>query len=214
MQQLAISLNQIFGWNIALSTIVAITIGALWTIYFNRIKESQRAEFQKQIEFQKSEFSKQLENLKTKNDKINYITKTQFDAEFKMYQELSKKTFDAYINIGMLNIDLESLSSIGLNTIEEDFLEKKGSVSEANYSFAECFRSYYPFIDKNICIEYKKFLDQLLEIDKKVSSIEYIKKNDKMIEKDIINVKQQIDVINENLREYLQTLKIMDGNNE
>ena len=74
MEQIAISLNQIFGWSIGISLIVACLISALWSIYFNRIKEGQKAEFQKQIEEQKSEFAKEIENLKAKNDKLNYIS--------------------------------------------------------------------------------------------------------------------------------------------
>ena len=53
MEQFAISLNQLFGWSIGTSVIVACLISALWSIYFNRIKEGQKAEFQKQIENQK-----------------------------------------------------------------------------------------------------------------------------------------------------------------
>ncbi len=93
MEQITISISEIFGWSIGISTLVAVAFGALWSIGFNRIKEGQKAEFQKQIETQKAEFSKEIEYLKAKNDKCNYITKTQFDAEFKIYQELSAKLF-------------------------------------------------------------------------------------------------------------------------
>ena len=70
MEHIAISLNQIFGWSIGVSVIVACLISALWSIYFNRIKEGQKAEFQKQIEEQKSEFAKEIENLKAKNENL------------------------------------------------------------------------------------------------------------------------------------------------
>ena len=78
MHQLTISINQILGVSTATSALLSILISALWALYFNRIKEGQKAEFQKQIEAQKAEFSKQLEIIKAKNEKMNYITRTQF----------------------------------------------------------------------------------------------------------------------------------------
>ena len=50
MSELTLSISQIFGISSALATLIAICICALWGIWFNRIKEGQRAEFQKQIE--------------------------------------------------------------------------------------------------------------------------------------------------------------------
>lgn len=102
MQQLTISINQILGLSTAVSALLSILISALWAIYFNRIKEGQKTEFQKQIEVQKAEFSKQLESIKAKNEKMNYITKTQFDAEFKMYQELSGACFLMFLDNSLL----------------------------------------------------------------------------------------------------------------
>ena len=44
MHQLTISINQILGVSTATSALLSILISALWAIYFNRIKEGQKAD--------------------------------------------------------------------------------------------------------------------------------------------------------------------------
>lgn len=210
MEQITISISEIFGWSIGISTLVAVAFGALWSIGFNRIKEGQKAEFQKQIENQKSEFTKELETLKAKNDKINYITKIQFDAEYKMYQDLSQKMFNAYINIGMMNIEEKDIETLNDNDRKEYFLEKKKAAFDAYYSFIKCFQTYYPFINKDICDAYNIFKNQILNIDKTVSTIDYVRRNKDSINDNINKITEQINIINDVLRNYLQSLKVYE----
>ena len=99
IEQLTISIKEILGLSSVLSGLIALSVCAIWSIVFNRIKEGQKAEFQKQIETQKAEFTKELETLKAKNDKCNYITKTQFDVEFKIYQEISEPIFNMFFDV-------------------------------------------------------------------------------------------------------------------
>lgn len=145
MEQITISISEIFGWSIGISTLVAVAVGALWSIGFNRIKEGQKAEFQKQIETQKAEFTKELETLKAKNDKCNYITKTQFDAEFKMYQELSSSTFEALMTLRIID------KEVYLGDLQKEYNEKwKTESLEKVNSFATIVHKYAPFIEENI----------------------------------------------------------------
>lgn len=74
-------------------------IGKIWA---DKLMETQRKQNQKEIEKFKSELHKELELLKAKNEKMNYITKTQFDAEFKMYQELSEACFLMFLDNSLL----------------------------------------------------------------------------------------------------------------
>ena len=71
-------------------------IGKIWA---DKLMETQRKQNQKEIEKFKSELHKELELLKAKNEKMNYITKTQFDAEFRMYQELSEACIETFISV-------------------------------------------------------------------------------------------------------------------
>lgn len=87
MDNLALSIMQIIGISGTTSLIIVILAGKLWGIWFNRIKEGQKAEFQKQIQ-----------EIQAQYDKLNHISKTQFDAEFKMYQELSEACFEMVLS--------------------------------------------------------------------------------------------------------------------
>ena len=49
---------------------------------------------------------------------FNYISKTQFDAEFKIYQELSEPIFDMFF-------DVLKLFPMGLDYVPEDETDRK-----------------------------------------------------------------------------------------
>lgn len=153
MHQLPISINQILGLSTAASALLSILISALWAIYFNRIKEGQKAEFQKQIEAQKAEFSKQLEIIKAKNEKMNYITKTQFDAEFKMYQELSETCFLMFLDNSLLFPNcIDKLPDKEAEIEEYKNRYKRAKDSMLNYQ--NMLYKYAPFIKEDL---YKLF---------------------------------------------------------
>ena len=220
MHQLTISINQILGVSTATSALLSILISALWAIYFNRIKEGQKAEFQKQIEAQKAEFSKQLESIKAKNEKMNYITKTQFDTEFKMYQELSEACF-------LMFLDNSLLFPRGIDYLPREEEERK-KVFEERYKAARdslilyqnMLYKYAPFIS----VRLYKFFEQLRELahrqvqwypdfvlgrlesdvikelkDEKIACRERTKEIEDLHKKLI-----------EELREYLQSLKVQE----
>lgn len=223
MTELAISINQILGFSTATSALLSILISALWAIYFNRIKEGQRAEFQKQIEEQKVEFNKQLENIKAKNEKMNYITKTQFDAEFKMYQELSEPIFEMFS-------DVIKLFPVGIDFVPEDpkerkdFYEKRYNKAMHNLLiFQKKLYAYAPFIPQKIYDMYNDFRteagkqvnwypnfvlhpDSSLIKDLRSESLECWERTEKLIDK--------YDKIIQKLRDYLQSLKVQEDLNE
>lgn len=213
MEQITLSVSEVFGWPIGVSALVAVCVGALWSIYFNRIKEGQKAEFQKQIETQKAEFSKELEYLKAKNDKLNYITKTQFDAEFKMYKELSKSTYKVKI------LFVDYLKRILDKSFDANFVESYKNVSIEIMNFQEILASYAPFINKNLNEHFENFR---MYVDKKIKFIQiesekYIKNEitEKEFIKSVCSVKfEKIEQLHENivnnLRTYLQSLKVQE----
>lgn len=202
MEQITLSVSEVFGWPIGVSALVAVCVGALWSIYFNRIKEGQKAEFQKQIE-----------NLKAKNDKLNYITKTQFDAEFKMYQELSKSTYKVKI------LFVDYLKRILDKSFDANFVESYKNVAIEIMDFQEILASYAPFINKNLNEPFENFR---MYVDKKIKFIQiesekYIKNEitEKNFMKSVCSVKfEKIEQLHENivndLRTYLQSLKVQE----
>lgn len=221
MEQIVISINEILGWSVGVSAIVTVAISALWAISFNRIKEGQKAEFQKQLNEQQAKFDKQLEILKAKNEKCNYISKTQFDAEFKIYQELSKYSFEMLLNISRLY-------PMGIDYLPEDKVEQN-SVFKDRYKDAESslifFQNklfqYAPFISENL---YKKFDEFRIECKKQVNmyfdakvhpdSDADVRKEYRIMEvecwKRTPELYKKHEAIILELREYLQTLKVSE----
>ena len=139
MEQITLSISEVFGWSIGVSALVAVAFGGLWSIWFNRFKEGKRAEFEKQIE-----------KLKAKNDKLNYISKTQFDAEFKMYQELSEKSF-------LMLLYNELLFPRGIDYIPEDpdecqnlYKERYKTAKEALVEYQNLLYKFAPFISLDL----------------------------------------------------------------
>lgn len=224
MEQATSLLTEIFGWSIGISTIVAIAISALWAIYFNKIKEAQKAEFKEQIESQKAEFSKQLETLKAKNEKINYITKTQFDAEFKMYQELFQYSFQMFLTVKALFPLTGGTSVSNDNNVQKELAEQLfKNAAEAFMKFQEVLDKNAPFISKEIYLLFKNFKEEnklqineykALKIDSdekmRLQYLEHVSENYDRT-RELSNMHEELI---EQLREYLQTLKIMDGTNE
>lgn len=222
MEQISLSISEIFGWSIGVSAIVAVAIGALWSIGFNRIKEGQRAEFQKQIETQKAEFSKELENLKAKNDKLNYISKTQFDAEFKMYQELSEYSFQMFLAVNSLFPIFDTLPKDEEGQ-KELFKERYDKALNSFVEFQNVLHKNAPFISKKLYELFENFrMENKFQINAypnvKFEPNEDLRKECRILARENYErtpkLKEMHEQIIEKLREYLQTLRIMEDNNE
>ena len=205
MEQVALSLNQLLGWSIGASFIVACLISALWSIYFNRIKEGQRAEFQKQVE-----------ELKARQGRLNYISQTQFDAEFKIYQELSESLFNSILKSYLLFPN--GLDKIPTDNEErqEEYRKRYKDATEALFNFQDLVFKYAAFIKEDL---YKQFDEIRLLIQLNVNYFSDIRLRDDVqlpvdAEMDCFNRTKEIsdkqDTLIKNLRDYLQSLKITE----
>lgn len=172
-------------------------IGKIWA---DKLMETQRKQNQKEIEKFKSELHKELELLKAKNEKMNYITKTQFDAEFRMYQELSEACIETFISVN-------SVFPIKDKIETEQFII---TARENTLIYGRTTYKYAPFLKKELFEKFKK----LSEIFCDVLSLA------KFENKYLINFEElkelranmheiQADIYNE-LREYLQSLKVQE----
>jgi len=205
LEQVALSLNQLLGWSIGASFIVACLISALWSIYFNRIKEGQRAEFQKQVE-----------ELKARQGRLNYISQTQFDAEFKIYQELSESLFNSILKSYLLFPN--GLDKIPTDNEErqEEYRKRYKDATEALFNFQDLVFKYAAFIKEDL---YKQFDEIRLLIQLNVNYFSDIRLRDDVqlpvdAEMDCFNRTKEIsdkqDTLIKNLRDYLQSLKITE----
>jgi len=66
-------------------------LGKVWA---NRILEKEKAEHSKEIEYYKSELNKELNHFNAIQDKALYVSKAQYDNEYKIYQEIWEKMFE------------------------------------------------------------------------------------------------------------------------
>lgn len=217
MNNLSLSIEQLLGVSSAISLLISICICALWTIWLNRVKEGQRAEFEKQIEKCKADYNKEIENLKTTNEKLNYITKTQFDAEFKMYQELSDYSFQMLLNINQLFPQWDSLPE----DEEEQKEIFKTRYKEAHKSFVlfqNTLHKYAPFISKELFNDFENFKQENKKQLTMYPCVKFETNSDLKAEYRSMaseNYKRTPELIKmheeiiEKLREYLNSLKVI-----
>ena len=222
IKELSLSIGQLLGISTTIAILVAICICALWTIWLNRIKEGQRAEFEKHIEKYKLDLAKELEALKTKNQNTNYITKVQFDVEFKMYQELSAASYNMVMEMSNLFPQNKPILKDMQSSFKNNIKIFKDSIN-SNLSFQDLLFKYSAFISKDLYEQFdslrlqcKNQTDMFYKVhfekdkNKRQQFIKDSAQNWELTPKILI---MQMDIIN-NLRNYLQTLKVMDGNNE
>lgn len=172
-------------------------IGKIWA---DKLMETQRKQNQKEIEKFKSELHKELELLKAKNEKMNYITKTQFDAEFRMYQELSEACIETFISVN-------SVFPIKDKIETEQFII---TARENTLIYGRTTYKYAPFLKKELFEKFKK----LSEIFCDVLSLakfenKYLINFEELKELSANMHEIQADIYNE-LREYLQSLKVQE----
>lgn len=212
MQELSISISQLLGVSSSIATLIAIVIGASWSIYFNRIKEGQ-----------KTEFAKQLEILKSKNEKINYITKAQFDAEFKMYQELSEASFQ-------MLLDNSKLFPMGIDRLPESkeaqdkiFQERFNKANSSLVNYQNMLFKYAPFIKEEnyILFDELKEMGRLQLIYYPIYKFEYNEEEKREIYKEIQEcwkrtslMYKKHDEIIKILRNYLNNIKLVEDSDE
>lgn len=129
-------------------------IGKVWA---NRILEKEKAEHSKEIEHYKSELNKELQRVNAIQDKALYISKAQYDNEYRIYQEIWEKMFNCVMHTKMLYPQ-------GLQTVPSDPDEFEKYQLEKYKKHAESFNSYLSIIDRYAPFYKKEFYDMFTEI--------------------------------------------------
>ena len=202
---------------LSVSAIIIAIITAIWSIVSYIIRKSTDKKYQEQIEAiktqnqkeieqYKSELVEQVELLKAQKETLNYITKTQFDAEFKMYQELSASSFEAIMTLRILD------KEVYLGKFQEEYNKrwKLESLEKVN-SFATTVYKYAPFIEEKFFVRLNDLAKQINDIN---NNIEFdndgnIIKNNTLIEEEKKVLKAQQNLIAD-LRKYLRTLQVIE----
>ena len=196
-----LELWKLAGYSDCHAAIICIIFSAIWAVVFA---------------FYKTDVKKQIENLKAKNEKINNITKTQFDAEFKIYQELSETMFHSVLK--SYSLFPNSLDMVPSDSEErkEEYIKRYKEATESLFKFQDAVFKYAAFIKEDL---YNQFDEIRLLIQFNVNYFPEIRLRDDFRltddaedrcfdrTKEIAN-KQSILI--KNLREYLQSLKIKE----
>lgn len=164
-------------------------------------------------------FSRKLEILKARNEKVNYITKTQFDAEFKIYQELSETSFNMLLQVSQL-------FPAGIDSLPEDkeqrqiiFIERHKKANEELVNFQNKLYQVAPFISEKMYNLFEELrtearLQIIFYPDFIISpNSEHLKELRKEITacwKRTPELHSLHEKIIKSLREYLSSLKVLD----
>ena len=198
-----LELWKLAGYSDCHAAIICLVFSAIWTVVFALYK---------------TDVKKQIENLKAKNEKLNYITKTQFDAEFKMYQELSEAMFRTILKSYLLfPTGLDINISSDFEETQKEYKKRYKEATETLFVFQDLVFKYAAFIKEDL---YKQFDEIRLLIQLNVNYFPEIRlRNDIQLpinaETECYNRTQEIsekqDILTKNLREYLQSLKVIEG---
>ncbi len=126
--------------------------GKIWA---NRILEKEKAEHNKEIENYKSELERELTRIGKIQDKELYISKAQYDNEYKIYQEIWGKMHECIVFSLKLYPTFENMP-LGEKEKEEYQMSKYSKYVQAYNDFSMTIDKYAPFYREDF---YKGFLD-------------------------------------------------------
>lgn len=136
-------------------------LGKLWA---NMALESEKAKYNKELEELKSNLKKEIDTLNKINEKALYISKVQYDNEYKIYQEIWKA-------LNECTIATLQLYPRGIENVPCDE-EKKEKYKEEKYiRFSKTYTEYYDTIEKYAPFYKKEFYEKFIELRTKCFKI-------------------------------------------
>jgi len=139
-------------------------LGKVWA---NRILQNEKSQHQIEIENFKNELQKELEWLKGNQEKALYVTKLQYDNEYRIYQELWEVMHVCIKRAKLLCTISNVESDLDPSYRRKQFLSRYGSFQIALESYDELIDKYSPFYTN-------EFYNKFLEIQKKCKKLAYV----------------------------------------
>lgn len=188
---------------------VVISAGSISGIILAVIKFSSNIIADKLSKKYELKLNKELEKYKSNLDSKIYITKAKFDKEFELYQQLSRNFFYMIEKLHTL------YPIVGIQSKEEDFplISDNMNYKEAQVAAIkaqETINSYAAFISKEFYENYNNILEEcrgliyIYSTEKKSDTESFA-----MMEK----IKKMFEQLNDELREYLSKLEVIEGAN-
>ena len=189
-------------------------LGKVWA---NRILENEKAEHSKELEKYKKELAEELEHVKSFNDKALYVSKAQYDNEYRIYLELWELLHTAVVFTKMLYPKLESrpIDELEFRKFQE---EKYKQFVDAYNLFSMAIDKYAPFYRKDFYKEYKKVreLCHSLGVDFSTFELEAVdrEKMPKEVHREVYRdipkaLDEAEDDLQERIRTYLLSLQLI-----
>lgn len=136
-------------------------LGKVWA---NRILESEKVKYSKQIEEYKAELEKSISRINAEQDKRLYISKTQYDNEYKIYQNIWEKLNNCVLTT-------IALYPGGIENVPVDEKEKEEYQMEKHKKYVQAYNEFSKAIQDNAPFYTKKFYGSFVAIRNDCSSI-------------------------------------------
>ncbi len=149
--------------------------------------------------------------LAAKNDRLNYITRVQFDVELKIYQELSEKSFNAVESCSLLFPTEFTFEPREDNEKKKYEIQIYKTSVEKTALFQEAVYKNSPFIREEFATKFESLLREIIvqnnfyKAKLTIPNFKYNLEERGKVTRNIITYHKQ--VIDE-LRDYLYSLKI------
>lgn len=165
------------------------------------------------------EFS--IERLRVKLEKKTHVSKTRFDKEFEIYQELSEKGLSLVYSVGEIVLSVNGFE----NTPKKLEENKNNTCNYLNEMEFSC-KKYAPFISKDVYEKYKKLVELTTQIFRlyvywtdnddnlriKIHGVQYNGKEE--MKDSIISLQKELSSISDEIldyvREYLNSLEVKE----
>lgn len=194
---------------IQIAIAVVITSGGISGIILALIKFSSNIIADKLSKKYELKLNKELEKYKSNLDSKIYITKAKFDKEFELYQQLSRNFFYMIEKVHALYPMLGTKSKNELLNAKIDMLTFN-EAQVATVKAQECINSYAAFIAKDFYEKYKHILEECRGFVGIYNELEKPKLEQYKETLDVIN---SFELLNDDLREYLSKLEVIEGAN-
>lgn len=183
----------IFEYGVVYTTIIILVILSLFGFIYYHLKKK---------------FHHDIERLKTNNDKVNYISKTQFDIEFQIYQELYKQIFRLAHEMIYTATKYKRYNKLHKKfKILLNYIKMKAPF--INKDMYESFNIFIKAIQDTLSIRLK------LEWEEEISKLKKAKKVTKeelTLEENYLNetvsLNKNLETLTDKLRDYLNSLRV------
>ena len=135
----------------------------LGNIWASRMFENERAKHEKDIEQLKLEINKELERINAINDKALHISKSQYDNEYRIYQEIWGRMYECIL----LSKNLYPIHENKLTDPEKEEERKMEKYSK----YVDAFNEYSKTIDKYAPFYREDFYDIFINIRRICSDV-------------------------------------------